>query len=78
MIINRAFMGVRMEEAQKIADRQKDLQHSIYEPVLKTFYAKASKQGQGWIQSWTLGGLNYHFHVKSVLTLLFAIGNIAV
>ena len=30
------------------------------------------------IQSWTLGGHNCLFHLKSFLTLLFAIGNIAV
>ena len=38
--------------------------------------------GQGWIQSWTLKGpsdLFYClFHVRSFLTLLFAIGNIAI
>ena len=33
---------------------------------------------QGKIQSYFLGGLNCLFHVKRFLTLLFAIGNIAV
>ena len=46
--------------------------------LLSTLRRPKVGQEQGWIQSWTFGGLNCLFNVKSSLILCFAIGDVAV